>query len=163
MKYLPPFEVLKGMMNLTTARGTTRVDMTYEDIQQLIRALLTSIEVDEDYYLLRNQDVADGIRVGNIRSAREHFVDHGYFEGRLPYRIEVDETWYLTTHADVAETVRHGYFELRPGPFRWPRLSGRAPTLLHQAITTTTLITLSLQVYSTNTFLAAASACFLSR
>jgi len=128
VKYLPPFEVLKGMMNLTTARGTTRVDMTYEDIQKLIRALLTSIDVDEEFYLLRNQDVADGIRVGNIRSAREHFVDHGYFEGRLPYPIDVDEAWYLTTHADVAETVRQGYYDTGQAHFDGPGYpEGRQP------------------------------------
>ena len=71
--------------------------MTYEDLQQVIRTLLTMIEVDGAYYLARNPNVAAGIRQGDIRSAREHFVDHGYFEGRLPYRIEVDETWYKET------------------------------------------------------------------
>jgi hypothetical protein len=128
VKYLPPFEVIKGMMNLTTSRGTTRVDMTYDDMQKLIRALLTTIEVDEGYYLERNQDVAEGIRLGNIRSAREHFVDHGYFEGRLPYRIEVDEGWYLKTHADVAETVRQGQFLSGQAHFDGPGYpEGREP------------------------------------
>jgi hypothetical protein len=128
VKYLPPFEIVKAMMNLTTSRGTTRVDMTYEDMQKLIRTLLTTIEVDEDYYLQQNQDVAEGIRLGNIRSAREHFVDHGYFEGRLPYRIEVDESWYLKTHADVAETVRQGQFLSGQAHFDGPGYpEGREP------------------------------------
>lgn len=128
MNYLPPFEVIKGMMNLTTGRGVTRVDMTYDDMQKLIRALLSSVEVDEAFYLQRNQDVADGIRVGNIRSAREHFVDHGYFEGRLPHRIDVDEQWYLQTHADVADTVRQGEYKSAQAHFDGPGYSeGRKP------------------------------------
>jgi hypothetical protein len=133
LRYLPPFEVIKGMMNLTTARGKTRVDMTYEDMQKLISTLLASVEVDEDYYLKNNQDVADGLRAGNIRSAREHFIDHGYFEGRLPYRIEVDEEWYLKTNADVAETVRSGHYQSGQAHFDGPGYpEGREPFLIRR-------------------------------
>jgi hypothetical protein len=116
------------MLHLTTARGKTRVDMTYEDVQKVIQALLAVIEVDESFYLLRNQDVADGIRRGTIRSAQEHFVDHGYFEGRLPYQIEVDEQWYLETHKDVAETVRRGDYASGQEHFDGPGYpEGREP------------------------------------
>jgi len=109
LRYLPPFEVIKSMLNLTTARGKTRVDMTYEELQKMIRTLLMVIDVDEEFYLMRYQDVADGIRQGTIRSAQEHFVDHGYFEGRLPYHIEVDEAYYLETNRDVAENLGGEY------------------------------------------------------
>lgn len=128
MRYLPPFEILKSMMNLTTLRGKTRVDMTYDDVQQMIRTLLVAIDVDEAFYLERNPDVAEGIRHGTIRSAREHFVDHGYFEGRLPYRITVDEAWYLGTHVDVADTVRRGEYASGQDHFDGPGYpEGREP------------------------------------
>jgi hypothetical protein len=131
VNYLPPFEVIKSMMHLTTSRGKTRVEMTYEDMQKVIRSLLTAIEVDEAFYLERYQDVADGIRQGAIRSAREHFVDHGYFEGRLPYRINVDEDWYLTTHKDVAETVSQGVYTSAQDHFDGPGYpEGREPFAL---------------------------------
>jgi hypothetical protein len=71
----------------------------------MIRSLLSVVDVDEDFYLSRNPDVAAGIRNGTIRSAREHFVDHGYFEGRLPYRVAVDEKWYAESHPDLADTL----------------------------------------------------------
>jgi hypothetical protein len=128
VRYLPPFETMKSLLNLTTARGKTRVDMTYEDLQKIIRALLSAIEVDEGFYLDRNPDVAQGIRNGGIRSAREHFIDHGYFEGRLPYRIEVDEAWYCQTHADIAETIRNGEYATGQAHFDGPGYpEGRAP------------------------------------
>jgi hypothetical protein len=128
VRYLPPFEIIKGMLNLTTARGKTRVDMTYEDLQQMIRTLLTVIEVDEAFYLARNPDVADGIRLGSIRSAREHFVDHGYFEGRLPYRIDVDETWYAENHVDLADTLGGEEYATAQAHFDGPGYSeGREP------------------------------------
>lgn len=128
MRYLPPFEAIKGMLNLTSTRGKTRVDMTYEDILQMIRTLLTVVEFDEAYYLSRNPDVADGVRNGSIRSAREHFVDHGYFEGRLPYRIDVDEKWYLETHPDLAESIRDGVYASGQDHFDGPGYpEGRVP------------------------------------
>jgi hypothetical protein len=62
LRYLPPFEVIKGMMNLTSSRGKTRVDMSYEDLQQMIRTLLTVVEVDEAFYLSRNPRAASRSR-----------------------------------------------------------------------------------------------------
>jgi hypothetical protein len=133
VRYLPPFEVLKPMMNVTSARGRTRVDMTYEDLQKMIRTLLTVVEVDETFYLSRNPDVAAGIRQGEIRSAQEHFVDHGYFEGRLPYRIEVDEKWYAESHPDLADSLGKGEYATAQEHFDGPGYSeGREPFLLNR-------------------------------
>jgi hypothetical protein len=128
VRYLPPFESVKGTLNVTSARGQTRVDMTYEDLQNVIRTLLAVVEVDEAFYLSRNPDVADGIRNGSIRSAREHFLDHGYFEGRLPYQIDIDEKWYLKTHADLAGTLLNGEYASGQAHFDGPGYSeGRQP------------------------------------
>jgi hypothetical protein len=119
-------------MSLTTSRGKTRVDMTYQDVQKMIQLLLQAIEVDEAFYLSRNPDVADGIRDGRIGSGREHFINHGYFEGRLPYRIEVDEAWYLEEHADVASTLASGEYTTGQEHFDGPGYpEGRAPYPLH--------------------------------
>ncbi len=128
MRYIPPFEAIKGSLNLTTVRGRTRVDVTYDEMQKIIRSLLRVIEVDERFYLARNPDVAEGIRTGSIRSAQEHFIDHGYFEGRLPYPIAVDEAWYLETHKDVADTVRRGEYASAQDHFDGPGYpEGREP------------------------------------
>ena len=102
--------------------------MSYEDLQQLIRTLLTVVEVDEAFYLSRNPDVADAVRKGTIRSAQEHFTDHGYFEGRLPYRIEVNEGWYREHHSDVATTIISGEYGSAQDHFDGPGYSeGRQP------------------------------------
>jgi hypothetical protein len=128
VRYLPPFEIVKATLNVTSARGKTRVDMTYEDLQTMIRTLLAVVEVDEAFYLSRNPDVADGIRNGSIRSAREHFLDHGYFEGRLPYQIEIDEKWYLETHTDLAGTLLNGQYASGQAHFDGPGYpEGRQP------------------------------------
>ncbi len=128
MRYLPPFETVKGMLNLTTVRGSTRVNMTYDDLQKVLRTLLSAVAVDVAFYLRHNPDVAEGIENGTIYSAQEHFVDHGYFEGRLPYFIAIDEDWYRLHHADISETIRNGEYASGQDHFDGPGYSeGRQP------------------------------------
>jgi hypothetical protein len=111
VRYVPPFERVKRYFRTSVAAdGAVRVNTSYEDLMQMIQALLCAIEVDEAWYLQQNPDVADGIRAGTIKSAKEHFLDHGFFEGRAPYPVTVDETWYLATNPDVAEQVQQGRF-----------------------------------------------------
>ena len=132
MKYIPPFERIKNHLQLSQIRGgSVRMNATYEDVAQMIQALLIGIDVDEAWDLQQNDDVAQGIREGKIISAKQHFVDHGYFEGRTPFQMTVDETWYLATNADVAEQVRLGTFELGQAHFNQSGYrEGRLPRAL---------------------------------
>jgi len=112
MRYIPPFERMKRFFRTSVGMdGVVRVSTSYEDLMHMIQALFCAIEVDEAWYLQQNPDVADGIRAGTIKSAKEHFLDHGYFEGRAPFLVTVDEAWYLATNPDVAEQVQLGRFE----------------------------------------------------
>ena len=93
-----------------------------------MRTLLSVVAVDEAFYLERNPDVAEGIENGFIYSAQEHFVDHGYFEGRLPYFIAIDEDWYRLHHADISETIRNGEYASKQNHFDSPGYpEGRQP------------------------------------
>jgi hypothetical protein len=133
MKYIPPFEAIRSMLNLTIVRGETRVAMTYDQVQQMIRTLISGIQVDEAWYLDRHEDVAAGIKNGTIRSAREHYIDHGFFEGRLPFPIPIDEKFYLDNNPDVAETVRRGVYASAQDHFDGPGYrEGRPPFPLNQ-------------------------------
>ena len=128
MRYVPPFEKIKSLLKFSTTRGETRVSMTYEEVQEMIRTLISLIEVDEAYYLARYADVAQGVKEGTIRSAQEHYVDHGYFEGRMPFAIAIDERWYLQQNPDVADTVRTGVYESAQDHFDGPGYrEGRPP------------------------------------
>jgi hypothetical protein len=77
----------------------------------MIRTLLSGIDVDEAWYLRQNPDIAEAIKAGVVRSAKEHFLYNGYFEGRRPGPIEVDEAWYLSQYPEVAEAVKQGTME----------------------------------------------------
>lgn len=111
MQYLPPFETIKNLLSLSTIRGKLVASASYDDVQVLIRTLLAGIDVDEPWYLQRYPDIADAIRAGLTPSAKEHFLNNGYFEGRLPFSITVDEAFYFSRYPEIAQAVRDGIVE----------------------------------------------------
>ena len=108
MQSLPPFEVIKRPVEISAAKGQLTAIASYEDLLGMIKQLLSIVDVDEKWYVTQYPDVAQAIRQGKAVSARQHFLDSGYFEGRLPFLIPVDEKWYLDQNPDVAASVRKG-------------------------------------------------------
>lgn len=111
MKYLPPFESIRRSIEISTVRGELRVNLSYENFVAILRTMIRGIEVDEAWYAKAYEDIGGAVKDGIVRSAQQHFVDDGYFEGRLPFPIVVDERWYLSENPDVAESIRKGVVE----------------------------------------------------
>lgn len=108
MSYVPPFEVIKQKVKLIGTNGKGRVDMRYQDFTDLLKLILRSVNVSEAWYLAQYPDVAEAIKAGSYKSAKHHFVEEGYFEGRIPYEFSIDEAWYASTYADVAAGIKTG-------------------------------------------------------
>ena len=108
MKYLPPFDLIRRSVEISTVRGELRVSISYDDFVGVLRLMISGIEVNEEWYLTEYPDIAQAIRDGKVESARQHFIDDGFFEGRRPFPMDVDERWYLEQYPDVAESVRTG-------------------------------------------------------
>lgn len=111
MRYLPPFDVLKSYLTIESVNGEVMVKCSYENLVQLVRRLIAGIDIDEKWYLTRYGDIAEAIRSGVVPSAKMHFVNDGYFEGRWPFDIRVDERYYLENNPGVADHVRRGLLE----------------------------------------------------
>jgi hypothetical protein len=108
MRYIPPFEVIKRSLEFSTSKGRLVASADYETLLNMIKLLLSGVDVDEAWYLKQYLDVRAAVAQGTIRSARQHFIDNGYFEGRLPFPISVDENWYKNEYPDVADSIRSG-------------------------------------------------------
>jgi hypothetical protein len=108
VNFLPPFEELKGFVTFAAMKGELTVSASYAQFSVMIRTLLQGIEVDEAWYLSQYPDVADAIRKKVVNSAKEHFLNDGYFEGRIPFLIKVDEAWYLEQNPGVADYIARG-------------------------------------------------------
>jgi hypothetical protein len=104
----PAFKILKERLSIVTVNGQLKINNTYDEFLEIVRLLLRSVPVDETWYLAEYPDVAEAIAAGEIKSAKLHFIDSGYFEGRLPSPLEVDEAWYLAEYPDVAEGIARG-------------------------------------------------------
>lgn len=111
MKYLPPFELIRRSIEISTVRGELRVNLSYDNFVKILRMMIKGIEVDEAWYSSAYEDIGSAVKGGVVRSAKQHFVDDGYFEGRLPFPILIDERWYLAENPDVAESIRKGVVE----------------------------------------------------
>jgi hypothetical protein len=109
--FLPPFEEIKAFVTFAAVKGELTVSTSYIQFTTLIRVLLQGIEVDEEWYLKQYPDVAEAIHKGVVTSAKEHFLNDGYFEGRIPFLIPVDEAWYLEQNPGVAEYIARGELE----------------------------------------------------
>ena len=108
MKYLPPFDLIRRSLEISTVKGELRVSVSYEEFLNFIRSMIAGIEVDEAWYARAYEDIGAAVRDGKIASARQHFVADGYIEGRKPFEIKVDDKWYFQRYPDVAESVRKG-------------------------------------------------------
>ena len=105
--YVPPYEQVRKQLGFDS-RDRMKAEVTVEQMEAALRLLLPAVSVDEPWYRRTYPDVAEAIDAGSFKSAQDHFVQNGWFEGRHPYEIEVDEDWYLATYDDVAEGVETG-------------------------------------------------------
>ena len=108
MKYLPPFDLIRRSVEISTVKGELRVNVSYDDFINILRLLISGVVVNGEWYLEEYPDIGQAAKDGLVTSARRHFIDDGYFEGRLPFPMNVDETWYLEQNPDVAESLRKG-------------------------------------------------------
>ncbi|ACL57697.1 hypothetical protein [Methylobacterium nodulans] len=88
--------------------GDSCVLIKSEVLDEILAIALNSVKVDEQWYLERYQDVKAAIAAGSVKTAKQHFVKYGYFEGRLPRPIEVDEVFYLREYPDVRAAIESG-------------------------------------------------------
>jgi hypothetical protein len=115
MKYVAPFEAISREVAALGAvavpsRSPAADIFTDHRVLHVLTRLIQSVEVDESWYRKRYPDVAEAIDGGIFLSAKAHFVDSGYREGRLPAEIVIDEDWYIAQYPDVADGLLDGLF-----------------------------------------------------
>jgi SAM-dependent methyltransferase len=74
--YFPTYEIVRSRL---AAQG----DIDEDRLKEALRRFLALVAFDEELYLRLYPDVKQAIETGSLTSARDHFVAHGYFEGRV--------------------------------------------------------------------------------
>jgi SAM-dependent methyltransferase len=81
--YFTPFAALRATLE-TDESGSRRDVIEPGELVRVLRLLLPLVRFDTEWYLRCYPDVAAALASGAAHSAHQHFVDHGYFEGRIP-------------------------------------------------------------------------------
>jgi len=81
-------------------RRTLTVDK--EIIVGLLRKVIAREPFDEKWYLQNYPDVREAVSAGKLQSGRQHYIETGYFENRLPGLLEFDVDGYLRNNPDLS-------------------------------------------------------------
>ncbi len=92
MAYFPSYEMLRSAVADDCQRPPSEVRLC-----EILRTILPHVAFDEALYLRIYQEIGMAITQGIVASARQHFVYHGYFEGRI---FQEDPVW-----ADLPEAA----------------------------------------------------------
>ncbi|WP_210489415.1 hypothetical protein [Microvirga antarctica] len=102
------FEKLQGELDSLAIKLDTQTVYPQAAIDRLLDVMARSIPVDEQFYRSRYPDVDEATRAGDVASASQHYVEHGFYEDRIPCDVVVDEEAYLTLYPDIAEGIESG-------------------------------------------------------
>ena len=125
-----------GLISFGYLRNETRdpnnrfIRVEENRLRETLRDLLHQVEIDEKWYMEFNSDVRAAFRQGKVTSARDHYIESGYFEDRFPRPFKVDAEWYLKTYPDIAEAIRAKKFDSPQAHFERDMVSRRAGSLI---------------------------------
>lgn len=105
---LPNFRILQQEHGFLWPSTSDKVSVATGLLMGLLRCVLQTVHFDERYYLYLYSDVAEAVANGQFRNAHHHYVEFGYFEDRLPFRVEVDEAFYFWEYPDIEAEVSAG-------------------------------------------------------
>lgn len=79
---LPEFNMIASTLGIDPDSTDYPASVPWPSVAATIRLFLRGYPFDEDWYRKTYPDVDEAIREGGIESAFDHFIDHGFFEGR---------------------------------------------------------------------------------
>jgi hypothetical protein len=100
---------MDGMM-LSRERLSTgsKAAVSIPVLKSILSIAIAALPFDEEFYLSTYPDIRNAINAGLIGDPKAHFVEEGYFEGRLGALPNFDEGFYKDTYPDVAVAIAKG-------------------------------------------------------
>lgn len=108
--FFPTFAQLSSILRIRSDILDTKrkVAISADMLKELITRALAGVDFDPDWYLETYPDIREAWEAGKIEDLKSHFINTGYFEGRLPNSRCFDENWYLNAYPDVREAITSG-------------------------------------------------------
>lgn len=108
--YVPHIDLLLQALRINRERlaSKSKIAIDARLLRALLQGLVETIPFSAAFYLETYPDIAAAHAAGDIRDLRKHFVELGYFEGRMGAEPQVDDTFYTGLYQDVAAAVQRG-------------------------------------------------------
>jgi hypothetical protein len=122
------FSAIKREHGLSWPPDSEEISLSVGLFRDLLRFAVVRVRFDERFYLHTYPDVADALANGLFTDAHHHYVEFGYFEDRLPFRVDVDATFYFRAYPDIKTAVADGAVPSAQAHFeRYGFQEGRLP------------------------------------
>jgi len=108
--YVPHIDVVLQSLRIARERldGRAKVALGPRLLVHIVRQIAAAQPFDEAFYLTTYDDVAQAHGRGEIGDLHTHFIEAGFFEGRLGADPQVDQAYYLATYPDVGRAIAAG-------------------------------------------------------
>jgi hypothetical protein len=109
-EFLPHVDLLLQAMRINRERLNSRSKIAIDAklLRLLIQSAVAHLPFDSEFYAKTYPDLAEATAAGKIPDLHRHFVETGFFEGRIGAPPPVDETYYVGTYPDVATAIQRG-------------------------------------------------------
>jgi len=110
LPYVPHIDLFLQALRINRERLDSRSKIAIDArlLKALLQVLAECAPFSEEFYLQNYADIAKAHAAGDLADPKRHFVERGYFEGRLGAPIEVNEAYYLKRYRDVEHAVLRG-------------------------------------------------------
>jgi hypothetical protein len=110
LQYVPHIDLILRALRINRERLDSKSKVAID--ARLLKALLKTIAqcapFSEDFYRETCPDIARAHAAGRIPDLRRHYVEFGFFEGRLGAPPPVDEGYYASLYPDVTQAMLCG-------------------------------------------------------
>ena len=109
-EYLRHIELLLQALRINRARlnSKSKIAIDAKLLRGLIQAAVARVPFSDEFYLRTYPDIAEAHAAGTIPDVHRHYVEAGFFEGRLGTPPPVDEAFYMSYYKDVGLAVTRG-------------------------------------------------------
>lgn len=110
--YLPHVGLILKSLRIGRERlgGKAKVAVDPRLLWAILSAAATAAPFSAEFYKKTYPDLAEAHASGRLPDLHRHYVETGFFEGRLGACPDVDETFYLSRYPDVARAIARGAF-----------------------------------------------------
>ena len=109
-QYVPHVDLLTRFLRVDRHRlnGQQKIAVDARLLRLLLEHLVGHMPFSEAFYRATYPDLDAAAASGLIPDLHLHFVQTGYFEGRIGALPEVDAAFYIATYPDVAGALQRG-------------------------------------------------------